>query len=70
MQTESTCILIYSRPSLSGGHFQQRPPSLIRPQILAAATLHVFTSPSQQSVSVRDHLSNVATISWQIGWPY
>ncbi len=37
----------YSGPSL-GGHSQQRPPSLIRPQIFAAATINVFTSPSHQ----------------------
>ncbi len=38
---------IYSSPSLSG-HSQQRPPSLIKPQIFAAATVKVVTSPSQQ----------------------
>ncbi len=37
----------YSSPSLSGPP-QQWPPSLLRPQILAAATTNVFTSPSHQ----------------------
>ena len=37
----------YSGPSLSG-HPQQRPPSLIRPQIFAATTINILTSPSRQ----------------------
>ncbi len=41
--------MLYSGPSLSD-HSQQRPPSLIRPQIFAATTIivHVVTSPSHQ----------------------
>ncbi len=40
-------LYMYSGPSLSG-HTQQRPPSLMRPQIVAAPTINVFTSPSHQ----------------------
>ncbi len=58
--TYSKCCLVcykhsyYSGPSLSG-HSQQRPPLLIRPLILSATTVNVFTSPF-----TRVHLSNVA----------
>ena len=38
---------MYSGPSLSG-HSQQRPPSLMWPQIIAVPTINVFTSPSHQ----------------------
>ncbi len=38
------------------------------PQIFAAATMNAFNSPSLPLT--KGHLSNVATISWQIGWPY
>ncbi len=37
----------YSGRSVSG-HSQQRPPSLIRPQLFAATTINVFTYPSRQ----------------------
>ncbi len=53
-------FLIYSSPSLSG-HSHQKPPSLMWPQIFAAALILPLT---------KCLLSNVATISWQIGWPY
>ncbi len=43
----TTDSILYSGPSLSG-HSQQTPPSLVRPQIFAAATINVFTSPSYQ----------------------
>ncbi len=55
---------MYSSPSLSD-HSQNRLPSLIRPQISAAPATNVFMPPSYHR-----HLSNVATFSWQIGWPY
>ncbi len=45
---------MYSGPYLSG-HSQQRPPSLMWPQIFATATMNVFILP-------KGHLSNVATI--------
>ncbi len=34
-------------------------------QIFDAPTMNAFTSPSRKGP-----LSNVATVSWQIGWPY
>ncbi len=37
----------YSGPSLSG-HTQQRPPSLMWPQIFGTATMNAFTSPFHQ----------------------
>ena len=40
---------------------QERPPSLIRPQIFVTTTINVFILPL-----TKGHLSNVATISWQI----
>ncbi len=46
-----------------GAHSQKRPPSLIRPQILA--TPRYLLLPL-----TKGHLPNMATISWQIGWPY
>ncbi len=39
--------VLYSGPCLSG-HSQQRPPSLVRPQIFVATTINVFTFPSRQ----------------------
>ncbi len=59
----SHTVHLCSSPSLSG-HPQQRPPSLMWSQMLATLTVNVITSPSHLR-----HLSNVATISWQIGWP-
>ncbi len=56
---------IYSGPTLSS-HSQQRPPSLMWPQSFVTATMNPFTSLAL----TKGHLSNVATISCQIGWPY
>ncbi len=45
---------------------QQRPPSLMWHQGFFAATIrkHLLLPLA------KGHLSNVATISWQVGWPY
>ncbi len=41
---------IYSSPSLSmlSGHSQERPPSLMWPEIFVATTMNAFSSPSRQ----------------------
>ncbi len=57
------CMYMYSGPSLSG-YSQQRAPSLIRPQLFATTTINLLLPLT------KGHPSNVATISWQIGWPY
>ncbi len=60
---------MYRYPSL-GGHSQQRPPP--PPPIpdvaksFVSATMNAFPSPSHQRPP---DLSNVATISWQMGLP-
>ena len=56
--------IYYSSPSLTG-HSQHRSPSIMRPQILPLLLgMHLLLPLT------KDHLSNVTTISWQIGWPY
>ena len=40
-------LYLYSSPSLSG-HSQQRPPSLMWPQIFGTSTVLTLTSPSRQ----------------------
>ena len=50
------------RPSLSG-HSQQRPPSLMCPQIFGTTTVNAIVLIPL----TKGHLSNVAKISWQIG---
>ena len=52
-----------STVSSLSGHFQQRPHSLIRPQIFFAVT----TSICLLFPLTKCHLSNVAAISWQKG---
>ena len=54
--------------SLSG-HTQQGPPLLIRPPKFSATTINIFTLFSPLPVT-KGHLSNVATVSWQVAWPY
>ncbi len=56
----------YSGPSLSG-HSQQRLPSLIYKAINLFRYYYqrIYFSPLTGG-----HLSNVVTVSWQIGWPH
>ncbi len=42
-----TVKLVYSGPSLSG-HSQERPPTLMWPEIFGPTTINAFTFPSRQ----------------------
>ncbi len=55
---------LYNLGTSDSGHSQQASPSQIRPQIFAITCniINVFILPP-----TKDHLTHVATISWQIG---
>ncbi len=55
-------------PACLSGPSQQRPPSLIMPQIFVATTINVLTSPSHQRPPL--YFGHSFLANSMIGWPY